>query len=610
MSRARVGAVVVVATVVVGLVPTVPAHAGSPEIHVHPVQAPIVDTFRPPAQPWAPGNRGIDYATTPGQTVHASAAGDVVFAGQVGGSLFVVVAHDDGLRTTYAFLDAIAVRRGQRVAQGDVVGLAGSGLHFGVRRGEQYLDPLSVIGARVEVRLVPHRQAARPVEAREVWALRQLAVEEGGAHAGVIRGGVAWARGAIGTAAGGVVSVLARAIDPDGSRRRVLGVGLAAVRGGLRRLALAADLVRDLHPLATLSALTGAAATWYRRRDDCTPPEVTPVPVAGRRIAVLVGGLASASGPDGAAITALDGAALGYAPGDVLQFSYRGGRVPDPDDALPGISAAPYAPADSSGDLWVAAERFRALLVDVAVMAPGVPVDVFAHSQGGVVARLGIGLLGPGEVGRPATLVTFGTPHTGAELATGLDVVDRTVGGRLLLEVAERAPGLPDIRRESPAVAQLEHGSDVMRILAEQGAPAGVHTVSIAARGDPTVPLGNSHLEGAVNVVVSLNRPDAHDTLPGSAAAHREAALALARQAPTCRTLLEHLADTVLGRHWSSMETLAALALAQLGAVAGPLPVAPTPEPAPLPGRRGGRGGRREGRGDEPPRRRSRWGRP
>ena len=60
------------------------------------------------------------------------------------------------MRTTYAFLAAIVVPVGAHVAQGDVVGIAGSSLHFGVRRGDTYLDPeLLFAGLRPRARLVP-----------------------------------------------------------------------------------------------------------------------------------------------------------------------------------------------------------------------------------------------------------------------------------------------------------------------------------------------------------------------------------------------------------------------------------------------------------------------
>ena len=128
--------------------------------HVHPylppVDGPIVDHFRPPACTWCAGNRGIDYAVAPGASARASAAGVVTFAGPVGFDLFVVVAHADGLRTTYAFLASVGVSVGDRVAQGQVVGATGDRLHFGVRRGDDYLDPERLLaGLVVRSRLVP-----------------------------------------------------------------------------------------------------------------------------------------------------------------------------------------------------------------------------------------------------------------------------------------------------------------------------------------------------------------------------------------------------------------------------------------------------------------------
>ena len=127
----------------------------SPPRFVAPVVAPIYDHFRPPACSWCPGNRGIDYAAEPGGQVHAAASGVVEFAGPVGKSLFVVVRHPDGLRTTYGFLQAVSVTAGLGVATGDVVGRSGPDLHFGVRRGDTYLDPEPFLaGQRLKARLV------------------------------------------------------------------------------------------------------------------------------------------------------------------------------------------------------------------------------------------------------------------------------------------------------------------------------------------------------------------------------------------------------------------------------------------------------------------------
>jgi murein DD-endopeptidase MepM/ murein hydrolase activator NlpD len=73
----------------------------------------------------------------------------------------VSVDHPNGLRTTYEPL-APSVKAGQRVTAGIVVGHLRPGhagcqhvcLHWGLRRGEEYLDPLLLV-ATGHVRLLP-----------------------------------------------------------------------------------------------------------------------------------------------------------------------------------------------------------------------------------------------------------------------------------------------------------------------------------------------------------------------------------------------------------------------------------------------------------------------
>ncbi|HEV2685979.1 MAG TPA: M23 family metallopeptidase, partial [Actinomycetota bacterium] len=115
---------------------------------VQPVAGPITRHFEPPPTPYAAGHRGIDFGAPVGTRVVAAAAGTVSFAGQVGGSLFVSVDHAGGLRTTYSFLSAILVKKGQAVVQGQPIATSGRGaageqpnLHFGLRSGADYLDP-------------------------------------------------------------------------------------------------------------------------------------------------------------------------------------------------------------------------------------------------------------------------------------------------------------------------------------------------------------------------------------------------------------------------------------------------------------------------------------
>jgi murein DD-endopeptidase MepM/ murein hydrolase activator NlpD len=119
-----------------------------------PVVAPVLDGFRPPAGPFAAGNRGIEYETAPGSTVGAIGAGRVVFAGPVAGALHATVHHGDGLRSSYSYLASITVAVGDRVEVGQPVGTATDRLHLGVRAGEGYLDPADLFGGH-GVRLVP-----------------------------------------------------------------------------------------------------------------------------------------------------------------------------------------------------------------------------------------------------------------------------------------------------------------------------------------------------------------------------------------------------------------------------------------------------------------------
>jgi hypothetical protein len=112
---------------------------------------------------------GVDIAAPPGTTVRASAAGEVVFSGQVPAgegarSWAVTVLTPDGLRVTYLPLRRSSVSKGAAVSEGTALGdLEGQGdsscaaphLHLGVRRGDTRLDPLSLLGERAAAPPVP-----------------------------------------------------------------------------------------------------------------------------------------------------------------------------------------------------------------------------------------------------------------------------------------------------------------------------------------------------------------------------------------------------------------------------------------------------------------------
>ena len=130
-----------------------------------PVDAPatVLHAFDAPPAPWAAGHRGVDLAASDGTPVLAPAKGIVTFAGPVAGRPVVVVSHPDGRRSS---LEPVvgSVPVGEPVTRGQVVGtLADTAthcaplrcVHWGVRAGETYLDPMSLLPLHGPVVLLP-----------------------------------------------------------------------------------------------------------------------------------------------------------------------------------------------------------------------------------------------------------------------------------------------------------------------------------------------------------------------------------------------------------------------------------------------------------------------
>ena len=129
---------------------TVPAIARTWPVGLRP---PVLRTWEPPPTAYARGHRGVDLAAPPGTPVRAVAAGRVSFAGRVAGKgvLSIALTGTD-LRTTYEPVRA-TVKKGEEVTPGEVVATVeptGSHctttcVHWGLRRGDTYLDPLSLL---------------------------------------------------------------------------------------------------------------------------------------------------------------------------------------------------------------------------------------------------------------------------------------------------------------------------------------------------------------------------------------------------------------------------------------------------------------------------------
>ena len=153
----------------------VPVASATASGRAWPLQPPprVVSRFQAPAGPYAAGHRGVDLAASVGQPVLSTGAGVVAFAGLVAGRGVVSVDHPDGLRSTYEPV-AGTVGRGDVVSGGERLGAVSAApghclpdtcLHWGLRRGEAYLDPLGLLDAAGRVRLLPLWAVARPVHA-------------------------------------------------------------------------------------------------------------------------------------------------------------------------------------------------------------------------------------------------------------------------------------------------------------------------------------------------------------------------------------------------------------------------------------------------------------
>lgn len=133
--------------------------------------------FHPILQTWR-AHLGVDYGAVTGTPVRTVADGVVDFAGVQGGYGNVVIVKHAGTTTTvYAHLSRINVRSGQRVQQGDNLGLVGATgwatgphLHFEFRVNGAHKDPMTI--AR-QAEAAPVTAALRPAFERVADLARQ-----------------------------------------------------------------------------------------------------------------------------------------------------------------------------------------------------------------------------------------------------------------------------------------------------------------------------------------------------------------------------------------------------------------------------------------------------
>jgi murein DD-endopeptidase MepM/ murein hydrolase activator NlpD len=115
----------------------------------------VLRAFDPPDKPWLSGHRGVDLqaSLTPDggpASVTAPESGTVSFVGVVVDRPVITIDHG-GIKSSFEPVES-SLAVGTPVSKGDVIGTVLRGhcadipcLHWGVRRGEEYLNPLSFV---------------------------------------------------------------------------------------------------------------------------------------------------------------------------------------------------------------------------------------------------------------------------------------------------------------------------------------------------------------------------------------------------------------------------------------------------------------------------------
>ncbi len=108
---------------------------------------------------YAPWHQGLDIMADRNTPVLAARPGLVVYSGWDGSGYgrMVAIDHGDGLRTLYAHLNQLLVKKGQTVEQGQLIALSGNTgnstgphLHFEVSLHDKKLDPLAFFVGVIE----------------------------------------------------------------------------------------------------------------------------------------------------------------------------------------------------------------------------------------------------------------------------------------------------------------------------------------------------------------------------------------------------------------------------------------------------------------------------
>lgn len=121
----------------------------------------VVAPFRAPAHAYGAGHRGVDLKSSHGAVVVAPREGIVAFRGMVVDRPLLTIEHADGLVSTFEPLESNLVP-GDLISAGQEIGLVAGGghspagaLHVGVRRDDDYINPMLLFGDVPRAILLP-----------------------------------------------------------------------------------------------------------------------------------------------------------------------------------------------------------------------------------------------------------------------------------------------------------------------------------------------------------------------------------------------------------------------------------------------------------------------
>ncbi|MCA1840456.1 MAG: peptidoglycan DD-metalloendopeptidase family protein [Actinobacteria bacterium] len=644
-----VTALLVAGEAIVGAASCSAASAG----FIAPVDARIVRHFEQPLGPFSAGHRGVDFDVSAGTPVVASNDGRVTFAGPVADDgLFVTIAHQGNLETTYSFLSAIDVAVGQAVSRGDRIGASGAGhpgadqpsLHFGVRFAKAYIDPELVLFRDLKdvsdaISLGPLPKGEAPIEvvhggsnglsmhgrsnqrsasggvvaaeSRESIPVRvgswigktfsAIGGFVGGAISSVGSIASSAAKGAVeaggyvaraGSAVGrGVVGGLKKVWRFDVSigrafRRFIVGRGRRTRRAVARldRLAgrmmrystLQADMAKFL--LKFVRAMTKGAV----KQVGCSihggakPPHIPTaeefasgrrIPAPNQNIVVAIPGISSSTPlrPDknidrAEPIIGIDFRRLGYAEDKIFNYSYKG--VADNGGGGPYRLHAKYTAEDTYKSIRDSAQLLSDEIDSIHEKFPDQRIDLVAHSQGGLVAEAYLtNFYRRGSLTSPKVdhLVTFSTPHLGADAAALAPLLSDSPSGRRILK---RIDGIADRyalpKPSSTSAREMWENSSFLRELSASWSPGETKVTTVGASFDFVVPPQRTLLPGAKHYTASLSARASLSAHSGILAAPESQSIlyaALSNAPAACTQFRDAFADSGSGPLISSVET-------------------------------------------------------